>query len=89
MAQAADWQIQALVKYLHEQFPGMGVTHSPRGRVAELFQVTDRGQIAHQLYLTKKFLDRADDGQTLVESLAAMGVIGRMRNAGSITVEVH
>lgn len=85
----SDWKIETVLQYLREQFPGKDIDHFPRGRLADLFRVLNQGRVLHQLHITKRFLERATDHQMLLDALAVAGATGRMRGAGSITVELH
>jgi hypothetical protein len=83
------WKIETVLHYLEEQFPGKDVDHFPRGRLADLFRVLESGRVLHQLHVAKRFLERASDRQMLLDALAVAAASGRMRGAGSITVELH
>ena len=84
-----DWQVRAVVQFLQTQFPGRGVDHCTRGRVAELFHVSEAGRLLHQLYVSRRFLDRATDPSSLNDALFTADIVGSMRSVGTTTVELH
>ncbi len=85
-----EGKIKGVRAYLQEHFPGYEVDHFPKGhKVAEVFRVVDRGRVVHQLYVSRKFMDRAADAASLIDALTVAGVVGRMRNVGATTIELY
>jgi len=92
-SQRADidqWKIEAVRTYLQDQFTESRIDHFPRGNhTAVLFLVMERGSVAHQLLVTKKFLDRFTDTLSMRDALGSAEAVLRLRQAGQKTVELH
>ena len=89
-ANAAEWQIWAILDYLGAAFPGYEVDHVPQpDQWGDLFRVIERSKPVHQLLIRRAFFDDRCEKKEWPAVLTRARAAERMRQAGPEIVELH